>query len=248
MRVEVGIPGGARSQTPAARQFRESIIAAFAAEGQTVDVWSDFVQRGEVEDAITLFVVIACHGMIWDAEKAAAHRALSALRRVMADDDRIGAITSIERPDRQPVEYWIPSGPEGDRAFDALETDYATDPASGQRDWWPGIGWMATREMVDRMEAGESVPPKAPKKPKPRKGAPMTEYTCTGCGRPIQADQEIRIGCRLERVHTQTGPAYVVTHPTQIYLFHQEHAPAGGYEFSAAMSLAAAFREGLILG
>ena len=158
MRVDVGIPGGARSQTPAARQLRESITEAFAAEGRTVDGWSDFVQRGVVEDVITIMVRIALEGMIWDAEKAPAHRALAAVRRVMADD-RVGAIASIERPGTQPVEYWIPSGPEGDLAFDALEADYATDPPPGQRDWWPGIGWMTTREMIDRMEAGESVPP-----------------------------------------------------------------------------------------
>lgn len=152
MRVEIGIPG-ATSQTLAARSLRDSITAAFSAEGQTVDAWSDFVARGAIDSftAVLVTVVLAplYSGAVYDAEKAALRGVLAAIKRVMAEHG-VGVITTLDRPDREPVVYWIPSRPEGDLALDALDADYDADPPAGPRYWWPGIGWMTQREMIVR--------------------------------------------------------------------------------------------------
>jgi hypothetical protein len=82
----------------------------------------------------------------------------------------------------------------------------------------------------------------------------MAKYTCEACGQSIDADQNIRIGCRLYPVQTQDPPEFAVTRPREIFLFHEAHAPAGGgyksggYELGPVMTLAAALEQQLILG
>ena len=162
MRVEVGIPG-ATSQTPMARYLRDSIMAAFSVEDQTVDAWYEVSARGYAKAELDLFTTVMVTvllapvgGTIWDAEKATLRRVLAAVKRVMAEHG-VGAIAYLERPDRDPVDYWIPSGPEGDLALGALNADYDADPPGGVREWWPEIGWMTEVEWIRRTEAGESV-------------------------------------------------------------------------------------------
>jgi hypothetical protein len=161
MKVQVSIPGGATSKTATARTLRESVSAAFEAEGSHVDSWSDFVPRGVLDDAFTTVVLTVAlapvGGIVWDAEKAAFRRALAGLRRVMVEHAVVGAV-EMERPGHEPVEYLIPDGPEGDAALAALDADYATNPQSLHRDWWPGVGWIDGEEMLRRLEAGE-IPP-----------------------------------------------------------------------------------------
>lgn len=160
MQVEVGIPGGARSQTLAARKLRESIAAAFDAEGVKVDSWSDFVQRGALEDAAPVILVAIAlapvGGLVWDAEKAALQRARTALRRIVSSGRFREVILRLKPEPWDPIDYWIPSGTEGERAFDALEADYATNPPPGPRYWWPGVGWITREETHERLGVGRA--------------------------------------------------------------------------------------------
>ena len=78
-------------------------------------------------------------------------------------------------------------------------------------------------------------------------------FVCKACGRPIDQDENIRIGCRLYPDRVQEGIAYVVTKPREIFLFHAEHAPAqgdsrtGGYQLDEVRTLAAAITDGRII-
>jgi hypothetical protein len=81
----------------------------------------------------------------------------------------------------------------------------------------------------------------------------VAQFTCQTCGEAIEQDQSIRIGCRLYPVQAQDPPAFAVTRPREIFLFHEEHAPApgghrtGGYEMAEATTLAVALASGEII-
>jgi hypothetical protein len=75
----------------------------------------------------------------------------------------------------------------------------------------------------------------------------MAKYECTTCGQEIEPEDTIRIGCRLYPDMTQSGISYVVKRPREIFLFHEAHAPLGGYQLRSPATLAAELADGQIL-
>jgi hypothetical protein len=78
----------------------------------------------------------------------------------------------------------------------------------------------------------------------------MADYLCSGCGKALQPVDRIRIGSLLGRAKGTQTPLTdppVVLHPREIFLYHEQDAPAAGYALSAVMTLREALAEGLIL-
>jgi hypothetical protein len=128
---------------------RDSITEAFRSEGVPVDSWGVYVPGGAGFDALqVIWVAILLSpvgGIAWDIEKPAIRKVLSATKRLMSEH-RVGAVAEIARPNREPVVYGVPKGPEGDLALEAIDADYAANPTAGHRVWWPGEGWISDEE------------------------------------------------------------------------------------------------------
>ena len=131
--------------------FTASVRRAFADEGLSIDDVGPLAIKADVGPALRIdlaFVLgVAIGGLIWDAEKALLSRGIAAARSLWASS---GTVT-VEASAREPTIYFVPDGPEGDRALAEIDDDYEHSPP-GPRMWIPNVGWIADADMIRIME------------------------------------------------------------------------------------------------
>ena len=139
MRVEILLP----READAGR--RNEVRSAFAASGLTIDreglpaIKSAEILGVRIDAAFILAATIG--GILWEFEKAALVRGISALRTGWEASGAVGIDYEGRPDDRPPTIYFVPGGDEGDHALAAIEEDYET-AGPGQRSWEDGR-WVA---------------------------------------------------------------------------------------------------------
>ena len=116
--------------------------------------------KGAVDDMPSLLpfdilVRITVDGVIYDLEKAAFERAMDVAKRLVGRSGWV-VVAPEDRP-REVTNYLLPSGPEGDAAYDAVDADFVGNPRPGSRYWWPGVGWATRDELDELMSVGAKI-------------------------------------------------------------------------------------------
>lgn len=157
MRTELFFP------SEATEERKDEVRTAFARHGASIDLKGKTALKAlevvgvRIDAAFVAQTVVG--GLAFEAGRVALERGLAALREVWQESGTV----VLDAGDGVPTVYYVPDGPEGEIALDAIATDAG---ATGQRLWLPGVGWRSMDE-IDRIQAESVLAPDTKTPPDP---------------------------------------------------------------------------------